>query len=55
MAFMERSHRGHETNGAVIVELLSAPLAKVRDLAEDFDGGIGYDLIPLSKREEFRA
>ena len=55
MAFMEGSHRGHETDGPVIVELLAAPLAEMRNLAEDFDGGVGYDLIPLSKREESRA
>ena len=49
MPFMEGSHSGHETDGAVIVELLAAPLTEIGDLAEDFDGRVGYDLALLSK------
>jgi hypothetical protein len=55
MAFVEGSHCGHETDGPVIVELFAAPLAEMRDLAEDLDGSAGYDLILLLMREELGA
>jgi len=49
MAFVEGSHCGHETDGAVVVELFAAPLAEIGDLAEDFDRCVGYGLILLSR------
>ena len=43
MSFVQCSHRGHETDGTVVVQLFAAPLAKDGDLTEDFDGGTRYD------------
>ena len=48
MPFVQCSHRGHETDGAVVVELFAAPLAQGGDLAEDFDGCVGYYLVFLT-------
>jgi hypothetical protein len=49
MTFVQGSHRGHETDGPVVVELFAPPLAETGDLAEHFDGCVGYDLVFLSE------
>jgi hypothetical protein len=55
MAFMQGSHGRHESDGAVVEELFAAPLSEVGDCTEDFDGCVGYDLVPLSSIQEVGA
>ncbi len=49
MAFVQGPHRGHETDGPVVVELFAPPLPEVGDLAEHLDGCVRYDLVFLSE------
>jgi len=55
MAFVQGSHGGHETDGAVIEELFAAPLSESGDRTEDFDGCVGYYLVSLSNIQEVGA
>lgn len=52
MAFVKSSHGRNKTNGAVVEELLAAPLAESGNLAEDFYACIWYGRVSASSLQK---